>query len=256
MSSRVDSTTDPVILNGLLEVRRGTSFLSRKINELQDSELREDSLLDGWSRAHLIAHIGYNARALCRLSSWANTGVEQKMYLSAEARVAEIEWGSSLQPHALRHLFEHSAISLNVEWRDTPDDAWQKQVKTASGRWVPFSETIWMRLREVWVHAIDLANGARWTDLPLPLSRRLLQDVVATWSKQSLPDTYTLSSADGYVLSTARDPENYRGAVHVRGSLADLLAWATGRSTTEQQGRLTPTKDGINAQLPVAPKWI
>jgi hypothetical protein len=63
------------------------------------------------------------------------------MYSSPEARNHEIDFGATLSPIALRHLVDHSAAHLNVEWRDLPADAWHHKVKTAQGRTVPALET-------------------------------------------------------------------------------------------------------------------
>ena len=160
MVARHDQTTDPELLAALLQARRGTAFFARKLNELTDAELDGDSLLPGWTRRHITAHIGYNARAIARLIEWAATGVETPMYASTEVRDHEIDFGATLSPIALRHLFDHSAVHLNVEWRDLPGDAWHHKVRTIQGREVPATETVWMRSREVWMHAVDLDNGA------------------------------------------------------------------------------------------------
>ncbi len=80
----------------LLQARRGTAFFARKLNELTDADLDGDSLLPGWTRRHLTAHIGYNARAIARLVEWAATGVETPMYASPEARDHEINFGATL----------------------------------------------------------------------------------------------------------------------------------------------------------------
>ncbi|WP_440589840.1 maleylpyruvate isomerase N-terminal domain-containing protein [Pseudarthrobacter phenanthrenivorans] len=53
MVARHDQTTDPVLLDGLLQARRGTAFFARKLNELTDADLDGDSLLPGWSRRHV-----------------------------------------------------------------------------------------------------------------------------------------------------------------------------------------------------------
>ena len=168
MVARHDQTTDPELLAALLQARRGTAFFARKLNELSDAELDGDSLLPGWTRRHITAHIGYNARAIARLIEWAATGVETPMYASTEVRDHEIDFGATLSPIALRHLFDHSAVHLNVEWRDLPEDAWHHKVRTIQGREVPATETVWMRSREVWMHAVDLANGASVPGHPGP----------------------------------------------------------------------------------------
>jgi maleylpyruvate isomerase len=50
------------------------------------------------------------------------------LYASAQAHNQEIDYGATLSPTALRNLYEHSAIHLNVEWRDILDTAWSHQV--------------------------------------------------------------------------------------------------------------------------------
>lgn len=254
MSARTDLTTDPDILADLLEVRRGTAFLSRKVNEIRDKDLVNPSLLKGWSRAHVIAHVGYNARALCRLARWANTGEECPMYASSDARTNEIRRGSTLQPHALRHLYDHSAISLNVEWRDTPDSAWSATVRTATGRSVPFSETLWMRLREVWIHAVDLNNGALWSDIPVPISQRLLEDVLQLWRRRDGDDRYILRDSAENVWPSGHS-RNER-SILIQGDLPDLLAWTLGRISNDRLSHLEAFSHIGHVEVPKAPRWI
>ena len=126
--ARYDSPNAPA--KELTWARRGTAYFARVLAQLPDSELDRPSLLPGWSRRHVIAHVGYNARALTRLLTWARTGVETPMYASPEQRAAEIESGATLPARALRSLFSHSEVHLNVAWRDLPDEAWDA-VRTA-----------------------------------------------------------------------------------------------------------------------------
>jgi len=250
MVARHDQTTDPVLLDGLLQARRGTAFFARKLNELTDADLDGDSLLPGWTRRHVVAHAGYNARAVARLVEWAATGVETPMYPSVEVRNHEIDFGATLSPIALRNLFDHSAVHLNVEWRDLPADNWHHKVKTVQGRVVPAEETVWMRTREVWVHAVDLDNGATFKDIPEPVLARLLTDITGAWRARGT-DNGLLIRVDGTALSfgdaTAASP------TVVSGSLAAIAQWATGRGTAGT----TATHDGGSVTpAPAAPAWI
>lgn len=222
MVARTDLATDPQLLAELLTVRRGTAFFARKLNELGDAELDGPSLLPGWTRRHLVAHVGYNARAVTRLVQWGNTGVETPMYASPEARGAEIDEGATLPPRALRHLVDHAAISLDVEWRDTPPDVWARTVRTAQGRVVPLTETVWMRTREVWLHAVDLGNGADLRDVPSVVLLRLLGDITAHWGRQGAGDDLRLRLSDGDFAWGA-------GRTEVVGDLASVVGWASGR---------------------------
>ena len=90
MTARQDLTAARVLEAELATVRQGTAFFGRNLDELSDAELDGDSLLPGWTRRHVVAHIGYNARAISRLIEWAGTGVETPMYEFAEARNNEI----------------------------------------------------------------------------------------------------------------------------------------------------------------------
>ncbi|MFL4473079.1 maleylpyruvate isomerase family mycothiol-dependent enzyme [Paeniglutamicibacter sp. MACA_103] len=239
MVARQDLTSDPRLQDALLQARRGTAFFARKLNELSDDELDGDSLLPGWTRRHVAAHVGYNARAIARLVEWAATGVETPMYPSPQARNQEIDFGATLSPIALRNLFDHSSVHLNVEWRDLPDASWSNHVKTAQGRTVPASETVWMRTREVWLHAVDLNNGAGFNDIPAPILERLLDDITAAWK--------TRGTDNGLVIAPRGSERGFGDvsnpdAATITGTLAEITAWAAGRS-------------GIDATLP-APVWI
>ncbi|MEV0949010.1 maleylpyruvate isomerase family mycothiol-dependent enzyme [Promicromonospora sp. NPDC050249] len=212
--------------------RLGTAYLARVLNDLPDAALYEASALPGWTRAHVVAHVGYNARALVRLVEWARTGAVTPMYASATQRDAEIERGSTLPAQALRHLATHAAVHLDVEWRDLPAAAWAAPVVTAQGRTVPVSETAWMRTREVWVHAVDLADVSRgvapsFADVPTGVLERLRDDILGTWAERG-------------------EPVDVSG---VRGALPDLVRWLTGRGPS----RLTAADGG---PLPDLPRWL
>jgi maleylpyruvate isomerase len=167
-----------------LIARRGTALFAQRLAELSDDELESGSLLDGWTRKHLVAHVGYNAAALCRLMDWAATGVETPMYPSAEHRDREIKEGAMLSAAALRNLFDHTVARLDEKWRHLPGSRWAAPVRTAQGRTVPASETLWMRTREVWIHAVDLDNGGRLLDFPHIVLEALLTDIVETWRRK------------------------------------------------------------------------
>ena len=117
--ARYDAPSAPA--EDLVLARRGTAYFARKLNELTDRELDAPSLVPGWTRRHLVAHVGYHARALTRLADWGRTGIETPMHASAAERDAEIDLGVTLPAQALRHLFTHSAVHLNVVWRDLED---------------------------------------------------------------------------------------------------------------------------------------
>ena len=248
MAARTDQATDPALVAGLLLARRGQAYFSRQLAQLTDDELDADSLLPGWSRRHVVAHVGLNARALTRLTTWARTGVETPMYDSPTARDTDIEMAATLPAQALRHLSDHAAIHLDVEWRDLSEQAWRSEVKTAQGRMVPVSETVWMRTREVWLHAVDLRNGGAVMHFPGALLDLLLEDLVRVW-RRKVGDTGTNVELRPVDRSRAWRvfPDRSASSVVV-GTAAELVMWGTGRNPAAAR-----TADGAPAQ---PPPWL
>jgi maleylpyruvate isomerase len=253
MPARTDNVTDPRLVAALLLMRRGQAYWARTLAELPDDGFDEPSLLPGWSRRHLIAHVGFNARAVARLVEWARTGVENPMYLSDTQRAEEIEFGATLPVEALRNLAAHAAVHLDVEWRDLPEAAWSHQVRTAQGRLVPASETVWIRTREVWIHAVDLRTGASVRDFPPELHDLLLEDLIRVWTRKGAGAEQGIvlepMDRDATVELAATGAAEARTPLVVRGTAADLVAWGIGRS---HRGVVTP--DG--ATPPRAPQWL
>lgn len=159
------------------------------------------SVLPGWSRRHLAAHVAANAEALGNLVTWATTGIPTPMYPSAEARAAGIEHGLALTPGELDAWLRRSAATLASRLRRMTPDQWAAEVVTAQGRTVTANEIPWLRAREVCVHAVDLDLGVTFADLPDAFLEALCADVIA--KRGGIPD--------------------------VAGPLAERAAWLTGR---------------------------
>ena len=220
------SFNDLPLTERLLIARRGTAYFAQRLAELTDDDLDGDSLLSGWTRKHVLAHLAYNAAALCRLMDWAATGIETPMYESPEQRSQEIKQGATLSAAALRNLFDHTVARLDEKWRHLPATAWDADVRTAQGRTVPAAETAWMRTREVWIHAVDLDNGGRFGDFPDVVLDSLLADIVGMWRNKNL--------GAGLVLEVdGRDPiavqQDSSPMANLSGPLAAVVRWAAGR---------------------------
>jgi maleylpyruvate isomerase len=166
-------------MNARVWLDRGTELLLSAVEQLSDAGLRQPSLLPGWTRAHVIAHVHYNAEALRRLVAWAATGREHRMYTGPDQRQTEIEHGATLPADALRALVRRSAADLRAGLNALPDSAMDHPVVTAQGRTVPAREITWLRAREVAVHAVDLANGVTFDDLPREFVAALVVEAAA-----------------------------------------------------------------------------
>jgi maleylpyruvate isomerase len=243
MSVRATSFRDIDLAEQRTICRDGTQLFAKHLAELTDRELDAPSLLSGWTRKHLVAHIASNAAALCRLLEWARTGIETPMYASPEARRHDIDHLAELGVSDLRNLFDGSRDHLDDQWHSLPGHAWDALIRTAQGRVVPTAETVWMRTREVWVHAVDLGNGARFTDIPEVVLASLLDDVVLLWRNRSVGGELVLEvdGAPSRSIGTDAVPR------YVCGSLPEVTEWATGRASIQ-----TLQEKG----LPQPPAWL
>jgi maleylpyruvate isomerase len=210
--------------------------------------------LAGWTRAHVVAHVAANAEALVNLATWARTGVETPMYASPDQRGSDIEKGALLPESRLREWFSHSAAGLDAALDQLDGESWTRLVRTAQGRTVPATEVPWMRTREVMVHAVDLGAGVTFDDLPTDFLAELLHDAAGKRSREAdgpavvLLSTEPTGLVDGTPRSTAWPVVGSGDTVQVRGPIAQLAAYVTGR---EHVGLTT---DG--APLPVLPRWL
>lgn len=241
----------------LREVYEAQERFDALLSRLDDGDLRVDSLLPGWSRAHVVAHVAYNARALSRLVDWASTGKRVPMYESRAARDAEIEAGARLTAAQLRRLSVEEARGFESAWSALPEGSWEYQVRDGRDSPLPVRDTLTLRSRELWMHLIDLDAGFAPADVPAVHQRRIVQEVLDTWALQ-----------DHFVSATATDDQRvfhpWASAecglgvrdtdLQVSGTLSALLAWSTGRSSSgvvaaDFQGRQLET-------VPPAKRWI
>lgn len=155
----------------------GTRLVLAAVAGLGEDGFDAPTLLPDWNRRALVAHLAANADAIGNLVHWAATGIETPMYPSMEARAEGIARGATLSASALDSWLRTSAERLAEAMDRLTDAQWAHQVRTAQGRTVPASETPWMRAREVCVHAVDLATGITFADLPDDFNRELCDDI-------------------------------------------------------------------------------
>lgn len=219
-------------------MRHGTDMFRSAVAELRDDELTEPSALPGWTRRHLLAHVGFNARALRRLAAWARTGEPRPMYGSAEQRTAEIAEGATWDGPRLRAFVVDTAAGLDADLDALDERRWGTSVVTAAGRTVPATEIPWLRTREVAIHAIDLRGSVSFDALPVDLLEAIIDDVAARRSSLRRDPPIALHSTTGgaWAIDTGIDP------VRVTGSPAQLARWLTGRGAGElrAEGRPLP----------------
>lgn len=232
--------------DGLRWMQRGHELIAEGMARLSDEQIAEPSLLDDWTRKHLIAHIAANAEALRNLVHWAKTGEPTPMYSSTTQRNDDIEAGSQLTAAELRQRISDSATALAADVASLTEAQWQHDVVTAQGRTVPAAEIPWLRSREALVHATDLGAGVSFHDLPVDFLSALALDIVGKRSAEEGTPAVALTTTDSgesWVIPGSG------ASTEIRGQLADLVAYLAGRP----HGHLN-TPFGV--PLPVLSKWL
>jgi maleylpyruvate isomerase len=229
------------------QFRRGEEFLFAQVAALDDDALTRPCLLEGWSRLHLVSHLARNADALINLLVWASSGVETPMYRSAEQRATDIEVGATRPPAVVRADAVAASTRLLAVADMLPEAAWSAPIRTARGRPIEAGEVPWMRVRESWVHGVDLGGGAGFADIPVAVVARLVAEVATGLAgRQDCPALVVRPTGGGeHRIGGPGDP------AEVTGPAPAVLAWLVGRS--DGPDLVATTADGRAPQIPA---WL
>jgi maleylpyruvate isomerase len=239
------SEIDDELVTRLGWMQSGTTFFAAQLGGLSDADLLEPSRLPGWTRRHVLSHLANNAVGSMNLLDWARTGIETPMYESREARAAEIEAGSLRSPAELRADALGTAARLAAAVDAMPRSAWAGPIRTALGAPATGAEVPWMRVREVWVHGVDLGGGATFADVDRAVAAALLDEAARSFAGRADCPAVRLVASDGDTFGIG--PMG-AAAQEVRGTVDSLAAWVLGRSDGDDLDY-----DGL---LPVLPTWL
>lgn len=218
------SSSTSIAIPHLVEMVVASTRYLGALSDLGDDDMRQPSLLPGWTRGHVVTHLARNADAFCNLLHWAETGEEHYMYESVEKRDAAIEAGAARSAHDLRVDASASAgrlmqaiNELDVRHEDNlvarmPGTPTFPARELATHRWV-----------EVEVHHADLDIGYGRGDWDPAFADLLLDRVMD-------------DRADGpaMVLRSADTGRTWKYGVPgqgptVEGRACDLAWWVMGR---------------------------
>lgn len=235
-------TPSRTIEDSLAWLASGTALFFGALEDLDEGSVRAPSRLPGWSRAHVLAHVGYNAVALMNLVVWARSGVPTPMYSSASQRDHDIEDGATWPAPALREFVVSSASDLADGLASLDERSWATDVMTALGRTVSATEVPWMRAREVAVHAVDLGTGVSFRDVPTDFVSALVLDAAdrRTTLGGGTPMRLVADEGGSWQIGTRA-----AAGLTVAGAGSELAAWITGRS----EGTALRSSSGVVPQL-------
>ncbi|MDN4174818.1 maleylpyruvate isomerase family mycothiol-dependent enzyme [Nocardioides sp. SOB77] len=210
----------------------------RTVDALSDDDWRAPSLLPGWSRAHLVAHVSLNAEALAGVLEGAVRGVPTAMYPSQEQRDADIEELAAATPAEQRDRLLASTTAFADALAAVPEDGWAGTFdRTPGQRPRPLVDVPAMRLREVEVHHVDLGRDVVPADWPAEFAVALVDAMVGRGPAER-PLRVHATDLD-------RTWETAPGATTtVRGTVAELGWWLSGREPLPGAARPT-SEDGV-----------
>jgi maleylpyruvate isomerase len=172
--ARYDAAEAPV--EDLLLARRATAYFARKLNELEDSMLMLPAVGPaGWTRAHVVAEVGYEARRLALALEPLCPVDSSPPPETHPDSLPSLDLAATLPARALRHLFQHSAIHLDVCWRDLPGPAWEASVDHAGQDMVAVRDLPRLRATNLWRQALAVGSGATERDVPEGIRKALAQ---------------------------------------------------------------------------------
>jgi maleylpyruvate isomerase len=158
------------------QIDHATQRLLGAARQLSLPELREPSLLPGWTRAHVLAHLARGADAMRYLLVGARAGHDRPAYDSEEARAAGIEHGAGLSEKELMADLADSAMALRTISKQLPDEAWQFEVRILDSQRFPAGQLLTRRLVEVELHHCDLGAGYGPGDWPAAFAAMKLDE--------------------------------------------------------------------------------
>lgn len=180
---------DPRLLNRHVEgCARAHQLLLATIDGVSDEQCRAPSLLDGWSRGHVLTHLARNADSHVHLLDCARRGEIGEQYAGGYAgRVAAIEDGSTRSAAELVADVRRSIYALESAWSQADHDTWRGSGLNSKGDTLPMADIVFLRWREVEVHHADLGLGFAFSDWSADYVRYELDRQVMLWrSRRSL----------------------------------------------------------------------
>ena len=187
---------------------------------LSDRDLLAPSLCPGWSRGHVLSHLARNADALARVYAVAVTGIPDTMYDSDDARDADIEAGAShTSAEQVADLRESAARFAALAGQFEPSQGSVRVERTPGSRHIPADKVLFMRLRELIYHHVDLDAGYTFDQVSPDVLGMFLADMVKRLAGDAGAPGLSIHTSEGDEYTVGS------GATEVTGTRAGVLLW-------------------------------
>lgn len=209
------------------QIDRADRALVRTVDGLADADYAADSLLPGWTRGHVVAHLALNAEGLAGVLHGAHLRQPRTMYASPQARDADIADLAAAGPATLRERLLASITQFADAFAAMHRHDWAGRFERTPGQAeFALANVPLMRVREVEIHHADLDAGYSPADWPEDFRVLLLESM----TKRRYREPFTVRPED--VDRSWHYGEGGGGPV-VTGTSHALGWWLTGRGAGE-----------------------
>ena len=247
----VRMTTERAVAVDLLG--EASARLIRTVDGFHGDDWTTPSLLPGWTRAHVVAHLALNAEGIARAlrgvvadDSHGDALEPRTMYDSDEKRDSDIEDLATAEPAEIRDRLLAGTTLLQEAIEAIPGDRWDTRVeRTPGGRSIRARAFPEMRLREIEIHHVDLDAGYTTADWEPKFIEHLMDAMDKRVHTGRAFEVRPLDSPRTWVFGPG---ESEYPVPVVTGPAADLAWWLTGR----------PARDTLSCsqgELPVIEGW-
>ncbi len=208
--------------------------LTRTVDGLHGDDWEAPSLLPGWTRAHVVAHLALNAEAMTRVLRGVVADeaedAPRTMYDSDEARDSDIAALADLGATELRDRLLAATTDLTDAVASVPASAWDGRIeRTPGGRSMATASLPGMRLRELEIHHVDLDAGVTTADWPSGFAEHLLDAM----NRRDQGESFEVRPLDVERTWQFGSADADHPLPVVTGPAADLGWWLTGRPAPE-----------------------
>jgi len=197
------------------------------VDSLRPDAYAEPSVLPGWTRGHVVAHLALNAEGMAGAVDGLAHERDVPIYESDDRRNSDIEELATAEPAEIRGRLFAAGQSLRDALTSLDDEQWAGSVHRVPGGPVVAVATIpETRRREVEIHHADMDAGYDHRDWPEDFRIALLD--LVTVDRAADPDSpvFTVRATD-----TVRTWSVGAEQPVVQGTAGELAWWLVGRGS-------------------------
>lgn len=204
--------------------------LVRTVDRFGDDDWTAPSLLPGWSRAHVVAHLALNGEALRDVLKGVVEREPVAMYESQEKRDTDIDELAAADPVALRERLLAVLTTFQDAMLAVPESAWSGRFeRTPGGPELPIAGLPLMRVREIEIHHADLDAGYTAAQWPKKFAETVVDGMVKRLDPEPAFRVTPLDSDRSWQVGEVGEQSSI-----VTGPIAQLAWWLTGRAPDSQ----------------------